>query len=146
MNKIKIMFYSNVERGDIMQVLAKTEYQDVYRVKDGVLLVINKFKPICYDRTVVLFRPKVKLYNKWCQKELKVLKEDYCDDYDSFSVITISKGTVVYRDRPVEIVDKSEWNYQIKTTGESFIGNSNYILKLINDISEIIKTDNLKGE
>ena len=47
-----------------MQVLAKTEYQDVYRVKDGVLLVINKFKPICYDRTVVLFRPKVKLSHK----------------------------------------------------------------------------------
>lgn len=142
MNKIKIMFYSNVERGDNMQILEKTEYQDVYRVKDGVLLVINKFKPICYDRTVVLFRPKVKLYNKWCQKELKVLKEDYCDDYDSFSVITISKGTVVYRDRPVEIVDKSEWNYQIKTTGEAFSGNLNNILKLINDISEIIKTDN----
>lgn len=41
---------------------------------------------------------------------------------------------------------KCEWEYQIKTTGESFSGNSNYILKLINDISEIIRTDNLKGE
>lgn len=129
-----------------MQVIVKTEYQDVYRITNGVLLVVNKFKPICYNRTVVLFRAKVKSYNKGCQKELKVLKEDYCDDYDSFSVITISKGTVVYRDRPVEIVDKSEWNYQIKTTGEAFSGNLNNILKLINDISEIIKTDNSKGE
>ena len=27
-----------------MQVLARTEYQDVYRVTDGVLLIVNKFE------------------------------------------------------------------------------------------------------
>lgn len=125
-----------------MQVLAKTEYQDVYRITNGVLLVVNKFKPICYNRTVVLFRAKVKSYNKGCQKELKVLKEDY----GSFSEITIPRGTIIYHDKPVEIVDKEHYTYQIKTTGESFSGNSNYILKLINDISEIIRTDNLNRE
>lgn len=31
-----------------MQVLAQTEYQDLYRIADGVLLVVNKFKPIDY--------------------------------------------------------------------------------------------------
>lgn len=125
-----------------MQVIVKTEYQDVYRITNGVLLVVNKFKPICYNRTVVLFRAKVKSYNKGCQKELKVLKEDY----DSFSEITIPRGTIIYHDKPVEIVDKEHYTYQIKTTGESFSGNSNYILKLINDISEIIRTDNLNRE
>lgn len=125
-----------------MQVIVKTEYQDVYRITNGVLLVVNKFKPICYNRTVVLFRAKVKSYNKGCQKELKVLKEDY----DSFSEITIPRGTIIYHDRPVEIVNKEHYTYQIKTTGESFSGNSNYILKLINDISEIIRTDNLNRE
>lgn len=35
-----------------MEVLAQTEYQDLYRISDGVLLVINKFKPIDYsDKT-----------------------------------------------------------------------------------------------
>lgn len=29
-----------------MQTLCESEYQDIYRIKDGVLLVVNKFKPI----------------------------------------------------------------------------------------------------
>lgn len=32
-----------------MEVLANTEYQDVYRIVDGVLLIVNKFKRIIYD-------------------------------------------------------------------------------------------------
>lgn len=32
-----------------LEVLAKTEYQDLYRVTDGVLLVVNKFVPIEYE-------------------------------------------------------------------------------------------------
>lgn len=128
-----------------MQVLAKTEYQDLYRVADGVLLVVNKFKPIDYgeNKWISLFNPNVKSYKKGCQKQLKILKEDY---YNSFLQATIRKGTVLYCGRPVELVDKCEWDYQIKTTGESFSGNSNYILKLINDISEIIRTGNLNRE
>lgn len=60
----------------------------------------------------------------------------------SYENIIVPSGTILYYGRPVEIVDKSEWNYQIKTTGEAFSGNLNNILKLINDISETIKTDN----
>lgn len=125
-----------------MQVLAKTEYQDLYRITDGVLLVVNKFKPIDYgeNKWISLFNPNVKSYKKGCQKQLKILKENYYVRYES---IIVPSGTVLYYGRPVELVDKCEWNYQIKTTGESFSGNSNYILKLINDISEIIRTDNL---
>lgn len=29
-----------------MEILCKSEYQNVYRVKDGVLFVVNKFKYI----------------------------------------------------------------------------------------------------
>lgn len=39
-----------------LEVLAKTEYQDLYRVTDGVLLVVNKFVPIEYENeNVVLY-------------------------------------------------------------------------------------------
>ncbi len=85
-----------------MQVLAETEYQDLYRITDGVLLVVNKFKPIDYgeDKYVSLYDPKVKSYNKGCQKRLKILKEDYYKQYDD---ITVPKGTVLYYERPVEL-------------------------------------------
>lgn len=72
-----------MEGCDIVQVLAETEYQDLYRITDGVLLVVNKFKPIDYgeDKYVSLYDPKVKSYNKGCQKRLKILKEDYYKQY-----------------------------------------------------------------
>ena len=55
-----------MEGCDIVQALAETEYQDLYRITDGVLLVVNKFKPIDYgeDKNVCLYDPKVKSYNK----------------------------------------------------------------------------------
>lgn len=85
----------------------------------------------------------VKSYKKGCQKQLKILKENY---YVSYENTIVPSGTILYYGRPVKLADKCEWEYQIKTTGESFSGNSNYILKLINDISEIIEINNLKGE
>ena len=120
-----------------MQVLAETEYQDLYRITDGVLLVVNKFKPIYYgeDKYVSLYDPKVKSYNKGCQKRLKILKEDYYKQYDD---ITVPKGTVLYYERPVELVDKSEWNYQIKTTGELLSGDFDEVTELLTSIIKII--------
>lgn len=126
-----------MEGYDIVQVLAETEYQDLYRITDGVLLVVNKFKPIYYgeDKYVSLYDPKVKSYNKGCQKRLKILKEDYYKQYDD---ITVPKGTVLYYERPVELVDKSEWNYQIKTTGESLSGDFDEVTELLTSIIKII--------
>lgn len=126
-----------MEGYDIVQVLAETEYQDLYRITDGVLLVVNKFKPIYYgeDKYVSLYDPKVKSYNKGCQKRLKILKEDYYKQYDD---ITVPKGTVLYYERPVELVDKSEWNYQIKTTGELLSGDFDEVTELLTSIIKII--------
>lgn len=126
-----------MEGCDIVQVLAETEYQDLYRITDGVLLVVNKFKPIDYgeDKYVSLYDPKVKSYNKGCQKRLKILKEDYHKQYDD---ITVPKGTVLYYERPVELADKSEWNYQVKTTGEALSGDYHEITELLKSILKIV--------
>lgn len=126
-----------LEGCDIVQVLAETKYQDLYRITDGVLLVVNKFKPINYgkDKYVSLFDPKVKSYNKGCQKQLKILKEDY---YSKYEDVTVPKGTVLYYGRPVELARKDEWNYQIKTTGEASNGNYHSITELLKNILKII--------
>ena len=75
-----------------MEVLANTEYQDVYRIVDGVLLIVNKFKRIIYDEDkyfrVSFSKAKLKSYNKGCQKWLKVLKEDYYDACNGFGIRT----------------------------------------------------------
>ncbi len=126
-----------MEGYDIVQVLAETEYQNLYRITDGVLLVVNKFKPIYYgkDKWISLFDPKVKSYNKGCQKQLKILKEDY---YSKYEDVTVFQETVLYYERPVELADKYEWNYQVKTTGEALSGDYHEITELLKSILKII--------
>lgn len=123
-----------------MEVLANTEYQDVYRIVDGVLLIVNKFKRIIYDKDkyfrVSFSKAKFKSYNKGCQKWLKVLKEDYHDEYSNISVPI---GTVLYQDYPVELTIKPEnYIYEIKTTGNAFGGDYNEVMDMIKNIRAIM--------
>ena len=124
-----------------MEVLAQTEYQDLYRVTDGVLLVVNKFVTIEYENekhfTVSRSKAKQRKYNKECQDWLKILKADY---YDEYSKITVPKGTVTYIDRPVIPTDnQSDWTYEVKTTGSALSGNYSRIKNLLSDILNTIK-------
>ena len=128
----------------MIEVLAQTDYQDLYRISDGVLLVINKFKPIDYsDKTTRCVRvwfpdAKYKTYNKGCQKDLKELKEDY---YDKYATLTIKKGTVLYGGRPVINTDnKEDWTYEVKTTGSSLGGNFDVVEGMLSNILRIIRT------
>lgn len=121
-----------------MEVVAQTDYQDIYRITDGVLLVVNKFVPIDYsDKTkeyICMYRSKAKYksYNKNCQNWLKVLKEDY--EYKHCTII-IPKGTVTYMDIPVICTeDKDKWKYELKTTGSCFSGNYNEMFKMLDDV------------
>ncbi len=61
-----------------MEIVVETEYQDIYRVTDGVLLIVNKFRHIDYssqtDRIISLYDGKFKSYNKNCQKMTKGFK------------------------------------------------------------------------
>ena len=120
-----------------MEVLANTEYQDVYRIVDGVLLIVNKFKRIIYDEDkyfrVSFSKAKFKSYNKGCQKWLKVLKEDYHDEYSNISV---PKGTVLYQDYPIEL--SNVYKYEVKTTGTSFSGDYSRVKSIIDDICEVM--------
>lgn len=121
-----------------IQILAETEYQDLYRVTDGVLLVVNKFKPIDYskntERHIYIYSSSAKTgkYNKGCQDCLKVLKNDY---YNTYVDVTVPKGTVLYHGTPIEVTDdKSEYQYQIKTTGDLFSGNIDEMENMLGDI------------
>ena len=127
-----------------MQVLAKTEYQDLYRVTDGVLLVVNKFIPIEYreEKYFRVWKAKQGKYNKGCQDWLKVLKADY---YDEYSGITVPKGTVTYMNRPVIATDvQSNWTYEVKTTGSALGGDINTTERLLNSILYTIKTGEVR--
>ena len=129
-----------------MQILAQTEYQDLYRVTDGVLLVVNKFVPIEYENekhfTVSRSKAKQRKYNKGCQDWLKILKADY---YDEYSKITVPKGTVTYIDKPViPTYNQLDWTYEVKTTGSALSGDFDEIQSLLSNILYTIRTGEIR--
>ena len=114
-----------------MEILCQTEYQDVYRVKNGVLLVINKFRIMA--REFISAYSKNRPYHKH-SKDLRVLTDDY---YYSPTKRTYKAGQVVYGGYPVELVDnKEEWTFQIKTTGDALSGTFGEITLLLTNIFE----------
>lgn len=119
-----------------MEVVCQTEYQDVYRVKNGVLLVINKFRTMVNEdggRDFISAYSKNRPYHK-NSKDLRVLTADY---YYSHKQKTYEAGQVVYDGYPVELIDnKEEWTFQIKTTGDALSGTFGEITLLLTNIFE----------
>ena len=117
-----------------MEVVCQTEYQDVYRVKNGVLLVINKFKIISDEnggKDFISTYSKNRPYHKH-SKDLRILTDDY---YYYPTNRTYKAGQVVYGNYPVELIDnKEEWTFQIKTTGDALSGTFCEIASLIMNI------------
>ena len=126
-----------------MEVLAKTEYQDVYRITDGVLLIVNKFLYKDYSKKTKRIvrvdntgRDNCKTYHKGCQSYLKELKRDYLDTY---ATVTIPKGTVLYNGYPVEsTIKKDECIYEIKIAGGAFGGDYNEVTDIIDNIYKLM--------
>lgn len=125
-----------------MEVVVQTDYQDIYRITDGVLFIVNKFIPVDYSndtpKKIYLYQSdmKYRLYNKFCQKRLKVLKEDYKNKY---CPVVIPKGTVMYMNTPVICTnDKDKWKYELKTTGTAFSWTYGEILKMLDDVADCI--------
>lgn len=130
-----------------MEVLCKSGYQDIYRITDGVLLVINKFKPmkidgINYPHVWNTNKSNSRIYTNGCQKHLKRLTQEY--KHEQSPKWSVPIGTVIYGNTPVEIAPKNEWEYQIKTTGELFSGNQESILRLLNEIKKIIELNGVR--
>lgn len=134
-----------------MEVLVNTEYQDVYRIIDGVLLVINKFLYKDYSKKtkrVVRInntgRNNCKIYHKGCQSFLKELKKDY---FDSYATVTIPKGTVLYHCYPVVPTKNPEnYVYEIKTTGNAFGGRYCEVMDMIKSIREIMNSNSFTDD
>lgn len=119
-----------------MQVVCECDYQDIYRITDGVLLVVNKFEYKGEPRSVYTRDMKTGKYHKDCQEYLKVVKKDFYYKYDD---ITYEKGTVMYHNCVVQKTDdKSKWKYQIKTTGDAFSGNHEKMTEMLNTIRELM--------
>lgn len=125
----------------IIEKICESDYQSIYRITDGVLLVVNKFEYMSFpnDKHPYIYRKGNKRiwkrYAEGCQTNLVELAIDYQDEYRNWFV---PKGTVLYNCHPVQIVPKSQWDYQLKTTGTAFSGGRSEMLKLLSIIEDAI--------
>lgn len=125
----------------MIEKLCESDYQNVYRIKDGVLLIINKFEYMSFPNDAYPHIYKSdnkrmwKQYAKGCQPELRELTIDYTSKYNGWF---LPKGSIIYGSRPVQIVPESKWDYQIKTTGTSLSGNRFEMIELLSMIDEVI--------
>lgn len=126
-----------------MEAICKTDYQDVYRVKNGVLLIVNKFRYITNeDGTCDYIGHPLnnKHYASNCQGSLRVLTEEY---YDWHKQRTYDIGQMMYRGYPIELANKSEWSFQVKTAGDALSGDIGTITMLLNEIIGRILSDDV---
>lgn len=128
-----------------MKIVAKTEYQDIYRVTDGALLVVNKFVNMFPNIYISIYSKgeKRKTYDK-NTKNLYVLKQDYDDEYDHYPVKIVA-GTVLYYNRPVIATDnQNEWTYQLKTTGDALSGDIFEFDALLSSLLYTVRTGKVR--
>lgn len=126
-----------------MKNVVNTEYQEVYRVTDGVLLVINKFTKMYPNEYVHSSRWGTKEKNSRRKTYHKDTKDLFIQQFDetTWGGKIIPKDTILYYSEPVVATDnKYDWNYQIKTSGDSFSGGVNEIDNMLSDILYTIRT------
>ena len=128
-----------------MEIICESDYQDIYRIKDGVLLVINKFDYMSFpfDEYPIVrlqcaqkgIKANYKRHAKGCQSGLDELTVEYTNKYRNWS---LPKGTVIYHNRPVKLIPKEQWQYQIKTTGDMLSGNSSELINILEEIKHFV--------
>lgn len=120
-----------------METLCKSDYQDLYRVMDGVLLVVNKFRYILENekyRVNTYQRPYDSTpYVKGCQEQLRILKKERHSLNNTYP-----KGTIVYHGYVVEKCPVDEYEFQIKTTSNLFSGDLTQLTEVLEEITEKI--------
>lgn len=134
-----------------MQRVVTTEYQDIFRITDGALLVINKFKKeqsalkrlSCGGWSELIKRNKknFKKVHPQCQDTLKIVEFGFTDKKTG---LFFKKGTVFYQDIPTYLVSQNEWDYQIKTSGTDFSGNPDEMEKMLSEILFLIRTGKMQ--
>ena len=139
--------YSTERRN--MEEIIKSEYEDVYRVTDGVTLHVKKYGKVRDEETgryrCVKLEDLEKLksyikgknYRNCC---LKSASEDvYIDNgFWSGDYTLVPKGSVFDNYFIVKPVSPNLYRYEIKTTGNSFSGNVIQINKMVKDIMEVV--------
>lgn len=115
-----------------VQVVQKHEYQDIYRLRTGVLLKVDKFKPGKY------FNP---YYSKDKFKKVQGLKHCYeaIETFTHYQEV-IEKGTIIFESYIITPVNNpDEYIIELKLAGGAYTGNVDEIKLFTELVNEVIE-------
>lgn len=145
---IYVQIYYSTERRNMEQVFT-SDYEDVYKVKDGVMFHVKKYSRVRDEKTgryrCIKLEDRMKLKNYIKDKSyqnccLKIASEDVHIDNGFWSgeYTLIQKGSVFDGDFIIKPVSPHFYRYEIKTSGDAFNGDIIQMNKMVKDIMEVI--------
>lgn len=110
-----------------VEIVCQTEYQDIYRIKPYVLLVVDKFSnSISGNGRSHHFNQYTKPYNKNTESCLRISKD-------------VGDNRVYYNDWEVHITTPDKYRFKLKMSGDAFSGFSDEFCELLRNVARIIE-------
>lgn len=122
------------------ETVQEHEYQDIYRLCYGVLVIVNKYNIANYN----WYWGNTKEHKKKLEK-IKGLKSCFktLDDIDMYTynnqeLSVLPRGSIIFEDNVIiPTNNKDEYFYELKTTGSCFSGVGKEFSDLLNLVKEI---------
>lgn len=124
----------------MVEKITEHEYMDVYRIRDGVLLKVKKYKQ---SDTRHIGWHNIKEYKASLEKltGLKNLYKVISDIECKYGSWKLSAGDIIFENEHVIPTNNyMEYRYEVKTTGECFSGNWGEFGDIMMDIAKICES------
>ena len=110
-----------------VEIVCQTEYQDIYRIKPYVLLVVDKFSLVTSSESWTHLSRYTKPYSKYTESMLRVSKN-------------ADSNRVFYCGWEVRLADINDYRFKLKTSGDAFNGKADEFSSLVMCCNEIVKS------
>ncbi|MFE8701150.1 hypothetical protein ACFYKX_11145 [Cytobacillus sp. FJAT-54145] len=122
-----------------MQIIQQHSLQDIYRIQDGLLVVVNKYKSLSYYEPQLekVKKKKLKGISKAYELVEEVTVEKY---YPTRQFVTYPANSLILHSKVVEpLTDPQDYYYEIKASGGTIEGNLETILQTQAKIQQLLE-------
>lgn len=121
------------------EVVQQHEYQDIYRLCHGVLVIVHKYESVSHWLTN--FKPSMGTKIKGIKNCYKLNNELV----ENWTHQIYPKGTILLEGTVINPIDKLQnYRYELKTSGTYFSGNLEKFYKLLDSAKKIINQNYIK--
>lgn len=117
-----------------MEYQVQSEVIDKIKIRCGTILNVNKFgRPLSYPHATM-----TRKNSKQICKGIYKSKEEIIDRWQGVST-SYPTGTYFVHGNPVALVEPKDYTFEVKVAGGTIIGNSEEVVRELEDIIKAIK-------